>query len=95
MLIYFFILAVMFFASVFIYSSKYKHLLVMFLSLEFMVLVLYLLMMFYLTEYLSEYYMSMFFLTFSVCEGALSLSLLVLLVRSYGNDKILIFDNLW
>lgn len=33
-------------------------------------------------------YLIIIFLTIAVCEGALSLSLVVLLVRFYGNDYI-------
>lgn len=34
-------------------------------------------------------YLIIFILIFSVCEGALSLTLIILLVRLYGNDYLL------
>nr|ARH53697.1 NADH dehydrogenase subunit 4L [Adrastus rachifer] len=78
-----------------IFCFKCKHLLLMLLSLEFIVLSLYfglfICMMFY--EY--EYYFMMIFLTMSVCEGALGLSILVAMIRSYGNDYFQSFNILW
>lgn len=35
-----------------------------------------------------EKYILIYFLTFCVCEGAFGLSILVVLVRSYGNDYL-------
>nr|AXS66627.1 NADH dehydrogenase subunit 4L [Curculionoidea sp. 2 KM-2017] len=95
MMMYFYILVCMFFSSMFIYISKYKHLLLMLLSLESVVLSLYMLLFIYLSWFYGEYFMSMFFLTMSVCEGALGLSLLVLVIRTHNKDMVLLFDNLW
>nr|QXJ41888.1 NADH dehydrogenase subunit 4L [Pissodes strobi] len=85
----------LFFSSLYIYVSKYKHLLLMLLSLESIVLSLYMLLFMYFSQFIFEFFMSMFFLSMSVCESALGLSLLVLLIRTHGSDMILIFDNLW
>jgi NADH-ubiquinone oxidoreductase chain 4L len=76
----------------FIYS--YKHLLNILLRLEFMVLRLFLILFFYLNLLNFELYFSMFFLTFSVCEGVLGLSILVSIIRSHGNDYFLNFSLL-
>nr|QHW07037.1 NADH dehydrogenase subunit 4L [Choreutis emplecta] len=69
-----------------IFISKNKHLLIVLLSLEFMVLVLYffMLILFSYSDY--NMYMLMVFLVFSVCEGALGLSILVSMIRTHGND---------
>nr|WKU83782.1 NADH dehydrogenase subunit 4L [Aristosyrphus sp.] len=69
-----------------------KHLLSMLLSLEYIVLSLYYLLFMYLVYLDSELYFSMVFLTFSVCEGALGLSILVSMIRSYGNDYFQSFN---
>nr|QLY90223.1 NADH dehydrogenase subunit 4L [Dicranomyia modesta] len=69
---------------VFVYNCK--HLLIMLLSLEFIVLSLFLFMMFYLNLYNYESFFSMLFLTFCVCEGALGLSILISMIRTHGND---------
>nr|QNT26852.1 NADH dehydrogenase subunit 4L [Trigonopterus tounensis] len=86
---------IFFFSSMFVYVSKFKHFLLMLLSLELVVLSLYMMMMMYFSYFLYEYFMCMFFLSMSVCEGVLGLSLLVLIIRSHGSDMILIFDSLW
>nr|YP_009947903.1 NADH dehydrogenase subunit 4L [Aclees cribratus]QOH97071.1 NADH dehydrogenase subunit 4L [Aclees cribratus]QZI85936.1 NADH dehydrogenase subunit 4L [Aclees taiwanensis] len=85
----------LFLSSLFMFISKYKHLLLMLLSLESIVLSLYMLIMFYLNQYMFEYFMLMFFLSMSVCESALGLSLLILMIRTHGSDFIMMFDNLW
>nr|AOY39561.1 NADH dehydrogenase subunit 4L [Scolytinae sp. BMNH 1040331] len=85
----------LFFISMLVYILKYKHFLIMLLSLESMVLSFYMLLFVYFIQGLSDYFISMLYLSMSVCEGALGLSLLVLLIRMYGNDMILMFDNLW
>lgn len=72
--------------GIYIYSSKRKHLLLILLRLEFIVLSLYFLIFFYLCLYDFEYFFSLIFLTFRVCEGVLGLSLLVSLIRTHGND---------
>nr|ARH53749.1 NADH dehydrogenase subunit 4L [Calomicrus pinicola] len=72
-----------------------KHLLLMLLSLEFIVIVLYLNIFLYLSNMSYEYFFSMIYLTISVCEGALGLSILILMVRVHGNDYISSFSFLW
>nr|AOY39574.1 NADH dehydrogenase subunit 4L [Scolytinae sp. BMNH 1043133] len=90
-----FIFIYLFLVSLLVFILEYKHFLIMLLSLESMVLSFYMLMFIYFTQGLSDYFISMFYLSMSVCEGALGLSLLVLVIRMYGNDMIMMFDNLW
>nr|YP_010570566.1 NADH dehydrogenase subunit 4L [Palomena angulosa]UZG89990.1 NADH dehydrogenase subunit 4L [Palomena angulosa] len=75
--------------GVIIFCSTRKHLLLSLLSLEFMVLCVFLFMFMMMMNYGYELYFSMIFLVFTVCEGALGLSILVSLVRSQGNDYLL------
>nr|YP_010010051.1 NADH dehydrogenase subunit 4L [Anoplistes halodendri]QNS38608.1 NADH dehydrogenase subunit 4L [Anoplistes halodendri] len=84
----------MFFAGLVVFASNQKHLLLMLLSLEFVVLSLYLNIFIYLSL-LNDYFFSMIFLTMSVCEGALGLAILVLMIRACGNDYVLSFSSLW
>nr|YP_010362080.1 NADH dehydrogenase subunit 4L [Agriotes fuscicollis]UNQ87640.1 NADH dehydrogenase subunit 4L [Agriotes fuscicollis] len=84
-----------YFLGVIVFCFKCKHLLLMLLSLEFMVLSLYLGLFFVMVMYSYEYYFGMVFLTMSVCEGALGLSILVSMIRSYGNDYFQSFSILW
>nr|YP_009469714.1 NADH dehydrogenase subunit 4L [Amantis nawai]AVE15466.1 NADH dehydrogenase subunit 4L [Amantis nawai] len=76
----------MFLCGLWVFSSKRKHLLVTLLSLEFIVLTLFILLYYYLMMMTGELYMTMFFLSFAVCEGALGLSILVSMIRTHGND---------
>nr|AML26341.1 NADH dehydrogenase subunit 4L [Hydrophilidae sp. BMNH 1274338] len=77
------------------FSINRKHLLLLLLNLEFIVLSLYMNLFLFLSIFSYEFYFSMIFLTISVCEGALGLSILVSLVRSHGNDYFQSFNLLW
>jgi NADH-ubiquinone oxidoreductase chain 4L len=65
------------------FSSSRKHLLVTLLSLEFIVLVLYLSVYYYLCGLNYSLFFVVYFLVFSVCEGSLGLSILVSMIRSH------------
>nr|AGO50136.1 NADH dehydrogenase subunit 4L [Kamimuria wangi] len=77
-----------------VFTSKRKHLLLTLLKLKFMVLSLFLFLFMYLNCMIFELYFSMVFLTFSVCEGALGLSILVSMIRTHGNDYFQTFSVL-
>nr|AXS64901.1 NADH dehydrogenase subunit 4L [Tenebrionoidea sp. 13 KM-2017] len=85
----------MFISAVLLFSIKRKHMLLMLLSLEFMVLSIFFLLFCYLSNIQGEFMFSMLFLTFSVCEGALGLSILVSMIRTHGNDYFQTFSVLW
>nr|YP_010470886.1 NADH dehydrogenase subunit 4L [Cteniopinus ruber]UVF38387.1 NADH dehydrogenase subunit 4L [Cteniopinus ruber] len=85
----------MFIISLLVFSMKRKHLLLMLLSLEFMVISVYLLLFTYFNCLDNDFFFSMVFLTFSVCEGVLGLSVLVSLIRTHGNDYFQSFSVLW
>nr|YP_010535320.1 NADH dehydrogenase subunit 4L [Coptosoma variegatum]UYA97859.1 NADH dehydrogenase subunit 4L [Coptosoma variegatum] len=74
--------------SVVAFCMSHKHLLLALLSLEFLILSIYLLLFTYLYIFGYELYFSVLFLIFSVCEGALGLSILVNFVRHSGNDYL-------
>nr|AUQ23317.1 NADH dehydrogenase subunit 4L [Pachyrhinus yasumatsui] len=86
---------IMYFSSILVFVLKRKHLLLMLLGLEMSVVSLYLGIFFILEKMDYEFFFSMIYLTMSVCEGALSLSLLVLMIRVHGNDLIFSFSSLW
>nr|QVT11076.1 NADH dehydrogenase subunit 4L [Psilogramma menephron] len=88
------IFIIMFFISNLIFISKNKHLLVILLSLEFMVLSIFFFLLIYLMMISYDMYMLMVFLVFSVCEGALGLSILVSMIRTHGNDYFQSFNLL-
>nr|QBF44151.1 NADH dehydrogenase subunit 4L [Corethrella condita] len=84
----------MFFTGSLVFISSRKHLLATLLSLEFMVLSLFMILFFYLSMKEFEVYFSMMFLTLGVCEGALGLSILVSMIRTHGNDYFQTFSIL-
>nr|YP_010309883.1 NADH dehydrogenase subunit 4L [Biston regalis]UMR55009.1 NADH dehydrogenase subunit 4L [Biston regalis] len=88
------IIIIMFIVGNLIFVSKYKHLLIILLSLEFMVLSVFFFLLSYLLFLNYEVYILMIFLVFSVCEGALGLSILVSLIRTHGNDYFKSFNLL-
>nr|AYN73194.1 NADH dehydrogenase subunit 4L [Euryphymus sp. OR314] len=75
-----------YFAGVYVFSSKRKHLLMVLLSLEYIVLSLFMLIIVFLIEVDYDYFFPVVFLVFSVCEGALGLSIQVSMIRSHDND---------
>nr|AVN67346.1 NADH dehydrogenase subunit 4L [Byrsotria fumigata] len=83
-----------FICGVWVFSFSRGHLLITLLSLEFIVLVLYLILYSYLLCFNYELFFSMVFLTYSVCEGALGLSILVSMIRGYGSDYFNMYSML-
>jgi NADH-ubiquinone oxidoreductase chain 4L len=84
----------LFFSGVISFIFVYKHLLNILLRLEFIVLALFIILFFYLNIFNFELYFSIYFLTFSVCEGVLGLSILVSIIRTHGNDYFINFSLL-
>lgn len=72
-----------------------KHLLITLLRLELVILTLFIIIYFYLSYFSYEFYFVVVFLTISVCERVLGLSLLVSIIRSYGNDYFNSLNILW
>ena len=93
-LLIYFIVIVRFLCSCITFVSKRKHLLSTLLSLEFIVLILFILLLLRLNFINYEIYFSIFFLRFCVCEGVLGLSVLVSIIRTHGNDYFQSFSIL-
>nr|YP_010735829.1 NADH dehydrogenase subunit 4L [Myrmeleomastax wideis]WEL32802.1 NADH dehydrogenase subunit 4L [Myrmeleomastax wideis] len=85
MLLYFISLFI-FFSGAYVFSSKRKHLILVLLSLEYIVISLFLMIVLYLLFFNNELYFVIIFMVMSVCEGVLGLSILVSMIRSHGND---------
>lgn len=86
--------SILFIIGVFTFVSNRKHLLSILLSLEYIVLSLFLLLFIYLNMLNYESFFCIIFLTFRVCEGALGLSILVSIIRTHGNDYFQRFNIL-
>nr|YP_009441847.1 NADH dehydrogenase subunit 4L [Ips sexdentatus]AOY39600.1 NADH dehydrogenase subunit 4L [Ips sexdentatus] len=78
-----------------VYSTKYNHFLIMLLTLEVVVVSIFLFIFYFCSSFSMEVFMSIIYMALSVCEGALGLSLLVLITRVYGSDSVMTFDLLW
>nr|AFQ62368.1 NADH dehydrogenase subunit 4L [Papilio dardanus]APC61764.1 NADH dehydrogenase subunit 4L [Papilio dardanus polytrophus]APC61802.1 NADH dehydrogenase subunit 4L [Papilio dardanus tibullus]APC61828.1 NADH dehydrogenase subunit 4L [Papilio dardanus dardanus]APC61790.1 NADH dehydrogenase subunit 4L [Papilio dardanus] len=89
-----FIILLMFILGNMIFISKHKHLLIVLLSLEFIILSIFFMMIMMMNYMEYNMYMLMIFLLFSVCEGALGLSILVSMIRTHGNDYFQSFSML-
>jgi NADH-ubiquinone oxidoreductase chain 4L len=69
-----------------VFCSQHKHLLATLLSLEYMILCLFIILMSRGGQGVAEGYLALIFLVFAVSEGAVGLSLLVSMARSHGGD---------
>lgn len=72
------------------FSSKREHLLSMLLSLEYIRLGVYLMILSGLTG--GDLFYSLLYITFTACEGALGLSVLVMISRTHGGDYFKTFS---
>nr|YP_001798515.1 NADH dehydrogenase subunit 4L [Sminthurus viridis]ABS82054.1 NADH dehydrogenase subunit 4L [Sminthurus viridis] len=78
------------FSGLYTFCSKRKHILLMLLSIEFMVLGFFFSILFSLS--FSNLFFSLIFLTFTACEGALGLGVLINMSRVYGTDYFSVFN---
>lgn len=81
-----FVFLVIFIIGNLIFVSNYKNLLITLLRLEFIVLRIFFFFILLLNLIEEDIYILIIFLVFSVCEGALGLSILVSIIRTHGND---------
>nr|ASO76791.1 NADH dehydrogenase subunit 4L [Meimuna opalifera]AWV83311.1 NADH dehydrogenase subunit 4L [Meimuna opalifera] len=80
---------IMFMSGISSLCWNHKHVMMSLLSLEFIILSLFCYFSFLLSILMSDLFMLIIFLTFSVCEGVLGLSCLIMLIRSHGNDNLM------
>lgn len=78
-----------------IFVSFHKHLLVTLLSLEYIILNIFLVIVLGVSWVVNERYLLLVFLIFAVSEGSVGLSLLVSLVRSHGGDYLKRINIVW
>uniref|UniRef100_A0AAU7VC69 NADH-ubiquinone oxidoreductase chain 4L n=1 Tax=Stenopsocus obscurus TaxID=3074946 RepID=A0AAU7VC69_9NEOP len=81
------IFMIMFLIGIYSFYMKSNHLLNMLLSLEYFSLIIFV-SFFCILWFSKEKYILVYFLTFCVCEGAFGLSILVSMIRSFGNDYL-------
>nr|YP_022496.1 NADH dehydrogenase subunit 4L [Tetraclita japonica]QDL00104.1 NADH dehydrogenase subunit 4L [Tetraclita japonica]QOQ85755.1 NADH dehydrogenase subunit 4l [Tetraclita japonica]BAD20522.1 NADH dehydrogenase subunit 4L [Tetraclita japonica] len=94
MIFYYTLPMFMFLVGFWMYVSKRKHLMNMLISLEYIVLSVFLFIMMVTFIMGLETYLSLIFLVASVCEGSLGVGIMVGMVRSHGSDYISSFSVL-
>lgn len=83
---FYYLILFIFLRGFYVFVSLRKYLLSILLSLEFIILRLFILLYIYIIYNNFEIYILIIFLIFIVCEGSLGLSILVSIIRSYGNN---------
>nr|AZA05019.1 NADH dehydrogenase subunit 4L [Anthrenus verbasci] len=84
-----------YFSGLLAFCFSRKHLLLMLLSLEFVILSLFSMLFILFSLFKFSVYFSMIFVSMSVCESSLGLSILVSMVRTHGGDFLQTFSVLW
>nr|AGN73955.1 NADH dehydrogenase subunit 4L [Pterocomma pilosum]AGW80609.1 NADH dehydrogenase subunit 4L [Pterocomma pilosum] len=82
------VLMFMLFSGVLFYIFNFNHLLMMLLGLEYLLLILSLLFLLNLMIFIKQYILLMVFFIFCISESVLGLTILILMVRMYGNDYL-------
>ena len=75
-----------------VFCSQHKHLLITLLRLEYSILCVFILLMLRGGQEVIEGYISLIFLVFAVSDGAVGLSILVVLARRHGSDYFKSFN---
>nr|AZZ89059.1 NADH dehydrogenase subunit 4L [Plectoderini sp. SX-2018] len=83
-----FIYEFVFFSGLFGLVMVRKHFLLCLLSLEFLIVSIYMFSLIFFSMYIYDYYFLILFLVLGVCDGVLGLSLLVYLIRKTSSDYI-------
>nr|YP_009059151.1 NADH dehydrogenase subunit 4L [Cervaphis quercus]AGQ46313.1 NADH dehydrogenase subunit 4L [Cervaphis quercus] len=78
----------MLFCGILFYIFNFNHLLMMLLGLEFLLLILFLLFLINMMMFIKQYILLFIFLIFCISESVLGLTILILMVRFYGNDYL-------
>ena len=83
-----FVVLLILFIGLWSFTMSHRHLLITLLRLEFVALNLFLLAFFIFYGINQETYVCLLLLTIFVCEGRLSLGVLVSIIRTHGNDYL-------
>nr|YP_010561824.1 NADH dehydrogenase subunit 4L [Austropallene cornigera]UYX57772.1 NADH dehydrogenase subunit 4L [Austropallene cornigera] len=83
------------FLSCYAFLSAHSSLLIIIISLELIVLVVYWGMTLILSFSGVDYFLSLYFLSITVCDSAVALTLLVRIVRFHGSDKVKMISSIF
>lgn len=76
------------FSGILFYIFNFNHLLIILLGLEYLLLILSLLFLINLILFIKQYILLLIFFIFCISERVLGLTILILMVRIYGNDYL-------
>nr|WMH03361.1 NADH dehydrogenase subunit 4L [Encyrtus aurantii] len=82
---------ILFFNSMFMFVYFFYNIMLSLMALEFLMLSL-LMILNFAVLFFGEMFLLMYFLVFVVCESVLGLTLLIILIRSKGNDNMKYFN---
>jgi NADH-ubiquinone oxidoreductase chain 4L len=77
-------------SGIWVFSSKREHLLSVLLRIEYVSLGIYIIFISFLG--VGDLFYSLIYITFTACEGALALSILVIIRRTHGGDYFRTFN---
>lgn len=89
-----YLIIVSYLRGIFVYLISFRHFLYILLSLEFIILSIFLCINSLFTFTVINIFFSIIYLTIVVCEGVLGLSVMVRIIRSSGNDNLLRMTSL-
>nr|YP_009229174.1 NADH dehydrogenase subunit 4L [Anoplophora chinensis]ALS54026.1 NADH dehydrogenase subunit 4L [Anoplophora chinensis]UNB14375.1 NADH dehydrogenase subunit 4L [Anoplophora chinensis] len=95
MLIYIILSVCLSLSGMVVFASKRKHLLIMLLSLEFIMISLYFNILIYLSQLSYEFFFSMIFFNNKSMWSSFSVICISFNNRTHGNDYIMTFSSLW
>lgn len=76
------------FSGILFYIFNFNHLLIILLGLEYLLLILSLFFLINLILFIKQYILLLIFFIFCIRERVLGLTILILIVRIYGNDYL-------
>lgn len=86
--IFILILFIILFSGILFFIFNFNHLLIILLGLEFILLILSLLFYLNLIIFIKQYILLLIFFIFCIRESVLGLTILIIIVRIYGNDYL-------
>lgn len=90
-----YLFTITYFRGLFVYLFWRNHFLIILLSLEYITLSLYFGFIIFFNFNVMNIFFCIIYLTMAVCEGVLGLSIIVIFVRSVGNEFIIRLNSLW
>jgi len=76
------------FSGILFYIFNFNHLLIILLGLEYILLILSLIFLLNFIIFIKQYILLLIFFIFCISERVLGLTVLILIVRIYGNDYL-------